>query len=214
MATPQSRIGHLHDDVILLRPESFRVLLSRANWGFCYLDLAGITKFKYERKNEKMDSGRDSKMTSSWNWPNRYSNGTKGLRSNLCPIPLSFCSFVRSSHTAIPLLRYMTGTLESKLVVCGETLQNGSESHLLERSQKLTPHLLLFPPREFCSRKVNLEFLQGMCCSLLAKAMITFPRLLKLLLILFVSRNRSPVEPELLKRSDPARSIRFRVPVN
>lgn len=53
-----------------------------------------------------------------------------------------------------------------------------------------------------------------MCCSLLAKAMITFPRLLKLLLILFVSRNRSPVEPELLKRSDPARSIRFRVPAN
>ena len=79
--------------------------------GFCFLvqigafvilDLAGITKFKYERKNEKMDSGRDSKMTSSWKWPNRYSNGTKGLRSNLCPILLSFRSFAHSSHTAIP----------------------------------------------------------------------------------------------------------------
>ena len=53
-------IGHLHDDIILLlRPESFRVLLSCAN-----LNLTGITKFKYERKNEQ-DSGRSSKMTPS-----------------------------------------------------------------------------------------------------------------------------------------------------
>ena len=29
---------------------------------FCYLNRSGITKFKYERKNEK-DSGRSSKMT-------------------------------------------------------------------------------------------------------------------------------------------------------
>ena len=42
-------IGRLHDDVILpLRPESFRVLLSCANLGFCYR----ITKFKYERKTK------------------------------------------------------------------------------------------------------------------------------------------------------------------
>ena len=41
------KIGHLHDDVILLlRPESFRVLLSCANKGFCYLNLTGSTKFK------------------------------------------------------------------------------------------------------------------------------------------------------------------------
>ena len=53
-------IGHLHDDVILLpRPESFRTLLSCTNWGFCYRNLPGITKLKYERKNEK-DSGRNS----------------------------------------------------------------------------------------------------------------------------------------------------------
>ena len=60
-------IGHLHDDVILLLgPEFFRVLLSFANWSFCYLNLTGITKLKYERKNEK-DSG--SKMTLSCKWP-------------------------------------------------------------------------------------------------------------------------------------------------
>ena len=46
------------------RPESFRVFLSCANYGFCHLNLAGITKFKYEKKNEK-DSGRSSKMTPS-----------------------------------------------------------------------------------------------------------------------------------------------------
>ena len=40
----------------------FRVLLSCANQGFCYLNLIWITKFKYERKNEK-NSCRSSKMT-------------------------------------------------------------------------------------------------------------------------------------------------------
>ena len=49
------------------RPESFRVFLSCANYGFCHLNLAGITKFKYEKKNEK-GSGR-SKMTPSCKWP-------------------------------------------------------------------------------------------------------------------------------------------------
>ena len=62
-------IGHLHEDVILLlRPESFRGLLSCANLGFRHWNLAGITKFEYERKNEK-DSGRSSKMTPSCKWP-------------------------------------------------------------------------------------------------------------------------------------------------
>ena len=62
-------MGLLHDDVILLlRLESFRVLLSCANKGFCYLTLAGINKFKRERKNEK-DSGRSSEMTPSFKWP-------------------------------------------------------------------------------------------------------------------------------------------------
>ena len=38
-----------------------RGTLSSANYGFCYLNLAGFTKSKYEKKNEK-DSGRSSKM--------------------------------------------------------------------------------------------------------------------------------------------------------
>ena len=37
-------------------------------WGLCYSNLTGITKFKYERKNEK-DSGRSSKITPSCKWP-------------------------------------------------------------------------------------------------------------------------------------------------
>ena len=62
-------IGHLHDDVTLLpRPESFRMLFSCANQGFCYLNLAGITEFKYKRTNEK-DSGHSSQMTPSCIWP-------------------------------------------------------------------------------------------------------------------------------------------------
>ena len=63
-----SQIGHLHGGVILLLlllllPECFRVLLTGANKGFCYLNVGGITKFKYERKNE-MHSGLSSKKTS------------------------------------------------------------------------------------------------------------------------------------------------------
>ena len=34
---------------------------------FCYLNLAGKIKFKYERKNEK-DSGRSNKMAPSGKW--------------------------------------------------------------------------------------------------------------------------------------------------
>ena len=45
-----------------------RGTLSSGNYGFCYLNLAGITKFKYEREDEK-DSGRSSKMTPSCKWP-------------------------------------------------------------------------------------------------------------------------------------------------
>ena len=71
-------IAHLHNDVILLlRPESFRVLLSCANLGFCYLILAGIIEFKYGRKNEK-DSGPSSEVTPSCKWPidnNEYTVG-------------------------------------------------------------------------------------------------------------------------------------------
>ena len=51
---PTKSKRHLHEDVILLLwPQSFRVLLSCAIWDFCYSNLAGITKFKYERKNEE-----------------------------------------------------------------------------------------------------------------------------------------------------------------
>ena len=53
------------------RPESFRVFLSCANYGFCHLNLAGITKFEYEKKNEK-GSGRNSKMTPLCKWPIGY----------------------------------------------------------------------------------------------------------------------------------------------
>ena len=53
--------SYLHDDAIkLLRPESFRILLSCANYSFCYLNFAWITKFK------KM---KEIAITSSCKWP-------------------------------------------------------------------------------------------------------------------------------------------------
>ena len=64
-----NRPFNLHHDAMLLpRPESFRMLFSCANQGFCYLNLAGITEFKYKRTNEK-DSGHSSQMTPSCKWP-------------------------------------------------------------------------------------------------------------------------------------------------
>ena len=58
-----------------------RVFLSCANYRLCYLNLAGITKLKCERKNEK-NSGRSSKITLSGKWPIRVAlrhiKGEKG----------------------------------------------------------------------------------------------------------------------------------------
>ena len=46
--------GHLHDGVILLLwPGSFRVLLSCANLGVCYLNLTGITNLNLKRKTKR-----------------------------------------------------------------------------------------------------------------------------------------------------------------
>ena len=45
--------------LLLLLPESFRVLLCYANYGFCHLNLTGISKFKYERIKER-NSGASS----------------------------------------------------------------------------------------------------------------------------------------------------------
>ena len=56
----------MHDGVILLlspgSSEGFAFLCKLEL--FCYLNLTGATKFKYERKSEK-NSGRNSKMTPS-----------------------------------------------------------------------------------------------------------------------------------------------------
>ena len=57
-------IGHQHDDIIF-------TTTTRILQGFVFflqIKAFAITKFKYERKNEK-DSGRSSKMTPSCKWP-------------------------------------------------------------------------------------------------------------------------------------------------
>ena len=64
----EKRIGHLHDDVILLlRPEFFRVLLSCANWDFCFLSSLRLPNLKWKEKQK--DAGRGSKMMPSCKWP-------------------------------------------------------------------------------------------------------------------------------------------------
>ena len=62
-------IGHMHDDaILLLQPEPFKVLLSCVNKGFCFVNLAGITKFKYDSRNGK-DSDHSSKIRTMYKLP-------------------------------------------------------------------------------------------------------------------------------------------------
>ena len=63
-------------------PSSFCVLVQIGAFQ-CYLNLAGITKFKCERKNEK-NSGRGSKMTPSC----KCHTSAKG---GLCSLPMIPC---------------------------------------------------------------------------------------------------------------------------
>ena len=88
------RYCHLHDGVILLlRPESYGFFLSCVNCRLCYLNLAGITKFKCERKNEK-NSGRGSKMTPSCKWPIKrdftFLVGETRAEKGVCSLRLTF----------------------------------------------------------------------------------------------------------------------------
>ena len=63
--------GHLHKDtILLLRPESFRVLLSCANEGFCYSNPPGLQNLNMKGKTKfQKDSGRSSNMTPPCKWP-------------------------------------------------------------------------------------------------------------------------------------------------
>ena len=59
----------MHDDIILLvRPESFMVLLSCANQAFAIQTSLGLQNLNMRGKKEK-HSGRGSKMTPSCKWP-------------------------------------------------------------------------------------------------------------------------------------------------
>lgn len=56
-----------------------------------------------------------------------------------------------------------------------------------------------------------MEFLKGICFSLLIKAVITSPREVKLLLINLVSSKSYPSAFDIFTLSDPAKSIKLRV---
>ena len=61
-------IGHLHDDVILLLRPKPRWEYKMTSFYYFNQNLAGNTKFKYKRKNEK-DYGRISKRMPLCKWP-------------------------------------------------------------------------------------------------------------------------------------------------
>ena len=91
------------------RPESFRVFLSCVNYGFCHLNLAGITKFKYEKKNEK-GSGRNSKMTPLCKWPIGYPIST------LLSVPLHLTQEKRRCRRDLICIRYFCAILKFDLL--------------------------------------------------------------------------------------------------
>ena len=62
-------IGQLHDDIILLQLlKSFSLLFSRANKGYCFLNIGEIDKFKLLSEDE-VNCGSCNQMSSSWKWP-------------------------------------------------------------------------------------------------------------------------------------------------
>ena len=84
----QRKLHWQYDVILVLRPESFKVLLSCANQGFCYLNLSGITRFNYERNNEK-DFGRSSEMTPSCKWSVEVSFWWRSPRTETFPFLLT-----------------------------------------------------------------------------------------------------------------------------
>ena len=73
--------------------------------------------------------------------------------------------------------------------------------------------VLELPPKYSYKTLVNLLFLYGIWACFVARAVITSPRDVKLLFICKVSFNLSPSTLLWLKRSLPAKSIRFKVPL-
>lgn len=77
-------------------------------------------------------------------------------------------------------------------------------AHIYEIMTKLTMTVLELPPNESCSKRVNLEFLYGMCVLLPStNALITLPNTDRDKLIFVASLSRMPVVCVLLCRSDP-----------
>ena len=123
-----------NDVILLLQPESLRILLSCANYGFCYLNLDGITKLKYEKKNKK-DSGHFSKMMPSCKWP--IGNPQSVIQNpRLSRINL---------HEAILPMTISTSIIYLSLVICVWpcTLFNSKECHLQSVEDKYNS--LLYP---------------------------------------------------------------------
>mmetsp|Transcript_14947 Transcript_14947/g.33018 ORF Transcript_14947/g.33018 Transcript_14947/m.33018 type:complete len:375 (-) Transcript_14947:706-1830(-) len=73
--------------------------------------------------------------------------------------------------------------------------------------------VLLSCERLSCSRKVSVELRKGTCACFAALAAITSPKADKDLLMLLASVRAWPIAPDLLIRSDPARSTRFSLPL-
>ena len=116
-------------------PESFRVLLSCANWGFCYLNLTGITKSKYEKKNEK-NSGLSSKMTLSCNWPTGQKKKARVARASTGNSCIFFISAFRSYFIFLNFQAYLSlrnsRLLSRKLFW---TSENSCKEYFVERKQ-------------------------------------------------------------------------------
>ena len=123
-----------NDVILLLQPESLRILLSCANYGFCYLKIAAITKLKYEKKNKK-DSGHCSKMMPPCKWP------TGNPQSVIQNPRLSWITL----HEAILPMTIGTSIIYLSLVICVWpcTLFNSKECHLQCEEEKYNSLLYL-----------------------------------------------------------------------
>ena len=132
-------------------------------------------------------------------------------RLNLLENTFCYCSLGIVSSSGVTILvsscpweNFLMTSFGSHSTFCSDALAQVSQAQSTTSTD--------ISPRESCRRKVSLELRKGMWFCLTLKAWMTSPRHERDLLMFWASFRRVPSAPDLLTRSDPARSTRFNRP--
>mmetsp|Transcript_67502 Transcript_67502/g.106899 ORF Transcript_67502/g.106899 Transcript_67502/m.106899 type:complete len:244 (+) Transcript_67502:923-1654(+) len=117
------------------------------------------------------------------------------------------CCIDRCSFTLGELRTFFTLSLKRRVVKVSLKQDIAGEHAAIK-------HVFALPPNDCCKTRVNFESRYGTWCRArpLVRAAITFPRQLRLRLIVFASSKESPAEQVCETFSDPARSTKCSTP--